>query len=50
MTESFAEYVDYIYLNTNLPRTDAKLIAVECWNKGMSKEEALTEAKKLYGN
>lgn len=44
---TFAEYEEFIYLNTSLPRLDARLIARECWNKGMDKYEALEEAKKL---
>lgn len=44
----FADYEEFIYLNTNLPKRDARLIARECWNKGMTKQEALKEAKALY--
>lgn len=46
--ERFSDYFDFIYLNTNLPKRDAKLIAIECWNKGLNKYEALKEARKLY--
>lgn len=45
---SFAEYLEFIYLNTNLPKIDCRLIASECWDKGLDKYEALAEAKKLY--
>ena len=46
--DRFSDYFDFIYLNTNLPKRDAKLIAIECWNKGFNKYEALKEARKLY--
>ena len=45
---TFKEYEEFIYLNTTLPRLDARLIARECWNKGLDKYEALKEAKLLY--
>ena len=48
MEITFKEYEEFIYLNTNLPKMDARLIARECWNKGLNKYEALAEAKKLY--
>ena len=46
--ERFADYEEFIYLNTNLPKMDARLIARDCWNKGMTKYEALNEARALY--
>lgn len=44
----FGEYERYIRQETNLPCRDVRLIAKECYDKGMSKEDALIEAKKLY--
>lgn len=45
--KAFGEYIDYIRENVNLPKNDSFMIAWECFIKGMSKEEALQEAKSL---
>lgn len=45
--KAFGEYIDYIRGNVNLPKDDSFMIAWECFNKGMTKEEALQEAKSL---
>lgn len=45
---TYADFVNYIQNNTNLPKRDICLISYECWIKGMSLGEALVEAKKLY--
>ena len=47
---TFNEYEEFIYLNTNLPRMDVRLIARECWNRGLNKYDALKEALALYTN
>lgn len=44
--ENFAEYEDFVYLNTHLSKEDARKIARECWNKGLTKYEALEVARK----
>lgn len=42
----FAEYEDYIYLNTHFTREVARDIARKCWNHNLSKEDALNYARK----
>ena len=44
------DYYDYVYDNTNLPASDVRRIVRECWERGLSKDDALVEAKKLYEN
>lgn len=43
---TFVEYEEFIYLNTNLSKADARVEARKCWNKGLDKYEALKEVKK----
>ena len=45
--KAFGEYINYIRENVNLPKYDSFMIAWECFNKGMTKEEALQEAKSI---
>jgi len=48
MKNTFKEYYDFIYLNTNLPKNDAYKIARDCWNEGLDKQSALAKARGLY--
>lgn len=41
MRYTFAEYEEFIYLNTTLDRNEARNYARECWNKGLSKTSAV---------
>lgn len=43
---TFKEYFDFIYLNSNLTKDQTMEIANECWNKGLSKYEALEIARR----
>ena len=42
---SFAEYNNFIYLNSTLTSEEARDVAVDCWNMGLTKEEALEIAE-----
>ena len=46
---TFNEYEEFIYINSNLTREQAREIARECWNKGLDKYEALNIAKERRG-
>ena len=37
----FKDYYEFIYLNSRLTKEQAWDYATDCWNKGMSKYEAL---------
>ncbi|MBP5423827.1 MAG: hypothetical protein J6Y78_15430 [Paludibacteraceae bacterium] len=41
----FDDYSDFIYQNSHLSREEAKKVATESWNKGLSKQEALAKVK-----
>lgn len=43
---TFKEYEEFIYMNTHMSKDEARAFARNCWNKGMDKYEALTEARK----
>ena len=44
--DSFSDYWDFIYNNTHMSRQEAREYAVECWNKGISKYEAIKKKTK----
>lgn len=43
---TFERYEWFIYINSNMKRSEAREYARECWNKGVDKYEALKEARK----
>lgn len=40
----FNEYEEFIYLNTHLTKEQAREYARDCWNKGLTKYEAIKNA------
>lgn len=45
---TFKEYYDFIYLNSNVNKVQAMEVANECWNKELTKYEALEIARANY--
>ena len=46
----FKDYENYIYLNTTLTRDEARAIARDCWNRGLTKTQALNIAREKQTN
>lgn len=42
----FNDYYEFIYLNSHLTKEEAKSCAVDAWNKGLTKYEALKQVNK----
>ena len=45
--KSINDYFEFICLNSPLPRNDAYITAIDCWNRGLDKYEVLKEIKLL---
>ena len=46
----FDDYYDFIYQNSHLSKEEAKKVATDSWNKGLSKLQALASADKAKGD
>lgn len=46
--KEFPDYVEFIYLNTDLKKSDAYTVAENAWRRGLTKHEALNEYRKYH--